>query len=167
MTSVYLGADHRGFNLKEKIKLWLEEWHYEVHDVGNTTYDFDDDWSDFAIRVGEAVVNHNGSRGILVCSSGVGVCVAANKVKGVRAALCTNEKQARFSRNDDDVNILCLSSELVDDDTNRQIIKTFLETIFGGEERYIRRIRKVKDYEIGKYQPPSPPKSLKIDTLTR
>ena len=80
----------------------------------------------------------------------MGVCISANKVDGARAALATSEKQARLARTDDDVNILCLSADLVDEETNFKIIKTFLETVFASEERFIRRINKIKKYEKAK-----------------
>lgn len=166
MTTIFVGADHRGFHRKEKIKEWLSEWGYHVQDMGGTSYDFDDDWTDYAIKVAENVTGNNGCRGILVCSSGIGVCIAANKVKGIRAATCSNEKQVRIGRNDDDINILCLSSELVDEDVSKQMIKTFLDTVFAAEERFIRRIKKVRDYENGTYQSSPPKDPVTVDHLT-
>lgn len=143
---IYLGADHRGFNLKEKIKTWLREWGYEFRDLGSEGYDRDDDYPDVAIKVGEQVVADN-AKGILICGSGVGACVAANKVKGVRAGTCLLEKQAIAGRNDDDMNLVCLNSDMVPEDDNQQIVRAFVFTPFGSEERYIRRINKIKIYE--------------------
>lgn len=143
---IYLGADHRGFNLKEKIKSWLKEWGYDYQDLGSEGYDKDDDYPDVAVKVGEKVTAEN-TKGILVCGSGVGACVAANKVRGVRAGTCLLEKQAMVGRNDDDMNVLCLNSDMVPEDDNQQIVKTFIFTPFGSEERYIRRINKIKAYE--------------------
>lgn len=144
---IYLGADHRGYKLKERVKEWLEEWEVEYRDLGNDKYDKDDDYTEFALKVAEKVAG-GGGRGILLCGSGVGVSIVANKVKGVRAALCTSEKQARKSREDDDVNVLCLSSDLVSEETNKKIVKMFLDTVFSSSERYIRRIGKIKKYEL-------------------
>jgi len=146
MSIVYLGADHRGFGLKEKIKAWLKEWEYGFREIGSKVYVKDDDYADVAIDVAKNVIIGK-AKGILVCGSGVGVCIAANKVSGIRAALCTSEKQAYFARNDDDANILCLSADLVSEEDNKIIIKTFLETLFSSEEKHVRRIEKIKKYE--------------------
>ncbi|MCX6726547.1 MAG: RpiB/LacA/LacB family sugar-phosphate isomerase [Candidatus Shapirobacteria bacterium] len=143
---IYIGADHRGFNLKEKIIQMLRDCNDEVIDLGFTEYNADDDYPDIAFKLGEKVVLKNG-KGILICGSGVGVCAAVNKVKGVRAGLCMLAKQARAGRNDDDMNVLCLNADIVPEDDNREIVKIFLETLFGSEERYIRRINKIKAYE--------------------
>lgn len=148
---IYIGADHRGFNLKEKIIQMLRDGNDEVIDLGFVEYNADDDYPDIAIKLGEKVVSENG-KGILICGTGVGVCVAANKVKGVRAGLCMLAKQAMAGRNDDDMNILCLNSDIVPEDDNREIVKIFLETPFGSEERFIRRINKIKEYETAQRQ---------------
>jgi len=146
MSIVYLGADHRGFRLKEEIKKWFKEWGYEFSDLGNKVYEKDDDYTDVAIKVAEKVVTEK-AKGVVICRTGVGVCIAANKVKGIRAALCTSEKQAELARVDDDVNILCLSADNVDEEENRKIVRVFLETLFSSEEKHIRRIDKIKIYE--------------------
>ena len=144
---IYLGADHRGYKLKETVKEWLEEWEVEYRDFGNDKYDKDDYYVDFALKVAKRVAG-GGGRGILLCGSGVGVSIVANKVKGVRAGLCLCEKQARKSREDDDVNVLCLSTELVSEEINKKIVKMFLDTVFSSSERHIRRIGKIKKYEL-------------------
>lgn len=149
MSVIYVGSDHRGLNFKNKVVEFLREQEYKVKDLGPTEYDKDDDYSDIAIKLAEKVVEEN-TKGILICESGVGVCISANKVDGARAALCTMEKQARLARTDDDVNILCLSAELIDEETNLEIVKSFLETVFASEERFIRRINKIKKYEKAK-----------------
>ena len=146
MNTIFIGADHRGFKLKEIIKESLRDLGYQVTDLGSAKYDEEDDYTDIGINLAEKVAFNN-TKGILICGSGVGVCVAANKVKGIRAALCTSEKQARLARVDDDANILCLSSELVDEESNEKISKVFIETVFSSEERHIRRINKIKKYE--------------------
>jgi len=143
---VYIGADHRGFYLKEKIKEWLMAWEYECRDLGAESYDQNDDYPDIAFKVGGKVVADNG-KGVLICGSGVGVCVAANKMKGIRAGVCLTERQVFSGRNDDDMNILCLNADIVAEEENQAILKAFLETPFGSEERYVRRINKIKEYE--------------------
>jgi RpiB/LacA/LacB family sugar-phosphate isomerase len=149
MSLIYVGADHRGFNLKNKVIEFLRSLDYEVKDLGAKVYDKDDDYNEISTELAEKVVREN-TKGILLCGSGVGVNIAANKVMGARAALCTSEKQARLAREDSDSNILCLATDLVDEENNLEIAKTFLETIFSSEERFIRRINKIKEYERAK-----------------
>lgn len=143
---IFIGADHRGFNLKQKIIQMLRDENFEVTDMGPNEYNPYDDYPDIAITVGEKVISENG-KGILICGSGVGVCVAANKVKGIRAGLCLLAKQANAGRNDDDMNVLCLNSDMVPEEDNMDIVRTFLNTNFGSEERFIRRIKKIQTYE--------------------
>ncbi len=146
MSFVYIGADHRGFNLKKIIIGFLRDLDYKVTDLGAKNYSQDDDYTDIAIKLAEKVVKDT-SKGILICASGIGVTIASNKVNGARAALCMSEKQARLAIEDDDANILCLSAELVSEEINLEIIKIFLETVFSSEERFIERINKIKKYE--------------------
>lgn len=146
MNTVYIGADHKGYRLKNVIREWISASGYNCMDLGNKEYDKDDDYTDIAILLAEKVVSER-VLGILICASGVGICVAANKVRGARAALVTNEKQARLSREDDDANILCLSAETISDEINMQIVHVFLETTFSSEEKHIRRIKKIREYE--------------------
>lgn len=143
---IYIGADHRGFRLKEELKKWMDSQHYDFRDLGAKEYDKEDDYPDIAIKVAETAATEN-SRGIVVCGSGVGAEIAANKVKGARAGLCTSEKQTRAARNDDDINVVCLSADLVSVEDNIKILSVFLSTLFGSEERYIRRINKIRKYE--------------------
>lgn len=146
MSLIYVGADHRGFNLKKKMVDFLRELEYEIKDLGPKIYDKDDDYNEISVELAEKVVREN-TKGILLCGSGVGVNIAANKVLGIRAALCTSEKQARLAREDSDANILCLATDLVSEEDNLEIAKIFLETIFSSDERFIRRINKIKEYE--------------------
>ena len=145
---VYLGSDHGGFKLKEVIKDWLKEWNIAYEDMGATSYDPEDDYPDFAWPVGVKVGSEPGSFGILICRSGQGECIVANKAKGARAALCWNEKTAHAARNDDDSNILCLSADYTSVDEAKKIVQTFLTTPFAAEERFVRRVNKVKKIDI-------------------
>ena len=145
MRQVFIGSDHRGFNLKNKIVENLREEGWNVVDVSNK-YDPDDDYPDISIDLGEKVITNNGL-GILICGSGAGVCVGANKVKGVRAALAFNSRQARKMKEDDDINVVCLSTDFVSEEDNLEIVKEFLNAIFMTEERFIRRVNKIKKYE--------------------
>jgi ribose 5-phosphate isomerase B len=146
---IYIAADHRGFRLKEEIKKWLETELYEFRDLGASAYDRDDDYPEFAFKLGETVVQEN-ARGILICGSGAGASIAVNKVTGIRAGLCTSVKQATAAKNDDNINILCLSADWVSLDDNQKITEAFLKTLFSSDERYIRRINQIKDYETKK-----------------
>jgi ribose 5-phosphate isomerase B len=146
---VYIGADHRGFRLKEEIKKWLENEHYEYRDLGANEYDKEDDYPDIAFKLAEIVAREK-AKGILVCGSGAGASIAANKVTGIRAGLCTSEKQVAAARNDDDINVLCLSADSVAVEINLKIVTVFLGTTFSSEERHFRRIQKIRDYETKK-----------------
>lgn len=143
---IFIGADHRGFGQKEEIKKWLIENGRELVDLGADKYDPEDDYPDMAIKVAEKVVLDNG-KGIVICGSGVGASIAANKVKGARAGLCLLERQVRAARNDDNINVLVLSADLIPIEDNLEIVNTFLETVFASEEKYLRRINKIKSYE--------------------
>jgi len=148
---IYIAADHRGFRLKEEIKKWLESELYEFRDLGSVAYDREDDYPTIAFKLGETIVHENG-RGILICGSGAGASIAANKVLGVRAGLCTSVKQATAARNDDNINMLCLSADWVSSEDNHKIVESFLNILFSTEERYIRRINQIKEYETKKRQ---------------
>lgn len=146
MSKIIIGADHRGFQLKEIIVEQLRNDGYAVTDMGSNKYDPNDDFTDIAIKVAEEVALNN-TKGILICRTGIGVCIAANKVDGIRAGLCTTIKQTRLAKSDDDINMLCLSAELVSEAKNLKIVKKFLETVFSSDERYINRVQKIKKYE--------------------
>ncbi|MBU1117877.1 RpiB/LacA/LacB family sugar-phosphate isomerase [Patescibacteria group bacterium] len=143
---IYIAADHRGYRLKEELKKWLEKGLYEFRDLGANEYDKEDDYPIFAFKLCETVLRDNG-RGILLCGSGAGASIASNKVKGIRAGLCTSPKQAVAARTDDNINVLCLSSDWVSLDDNEKILEAYLNTLFSSEERHVRRINQIKDYE--------------------
>mgnify|MGYP001560086476 CR=1 FL=1 len=145
---IYLGADHRGFNLKGAIKDFLQGRGYEVIDFGNNSYDEKDDYTDFAVKVAEKVsLNSETSRGILICGSGVGVDVTANKFKNVRSALGITSDQIYDARHDDDVNILSLAADYMSPEDANKIVQVFLSTPFSGEEKFSRRIEKISQIE--------------------
>jgi len=143
---IYLGADHGGFKLKNKVKEWLAEWDLEYQDMGNTEHDEHDDYPDFALKVAEKVGQGKG-RGILACRSAAGMVITANKVPGVRAAAAFDVKSARQARNNDDTNVLTLSGDWLDEDKAKQVLKTWLDTKFSGDERHVRRLDKIKEIE--------------------
>lgn len=146
---IYIGADHRGFKLKEKIKGFLEMKGYEVADLGNTKFDEADDYPDFAGAVaGRVSREYESSRGILICGSGAGVAIAANKFPRVRAALALTPDQAFDGRNDDDVNVLALAADYTEADLAEKIIMTWINAPFSGEERRRRRLGKIGEIEV-------------------
>lgn len=141
---IFIGADHRGFELKEKLKKYLKQKSYEVVDVGNAAYDPHDDYPDFANAVAEMVGADTDARGILICGSGAGVAIAANKHASVRAATIANAKQAFMARSDEDINILAFAADFTDAQTAEEIADIFVTTPFSGDERHVRRLSKIK-----------------------
>lgn len=146
---IYLGADHNGFEYKAKLAEYLKKSGYEVVDEGDVTRNPEDDFPQFAGKVINAMrgdsLNANETRGILICGSGQGMCMAANRFKGVRAALAWDQEEARAARNDDDSNVLCLSSRYLDLDTTIGIVHTWLMTPFAGATRFKRRIQELDE----------------------
>ena len=145
---IYIGSDHRGFQLKESLKSYLKASGYEVVDVGNDQYVAGDDYPDFAALAARKVsLDPENSRGILICGSGVGMDVAANKFKNVRSALTFNTEQAAAARSDDNTNVLSLAADYLNEDDAKKILSVWLATSFSGEERHQRRLRKISDIE--------------------
>lgn len=133
--------------LKEKIKDWLLDWGLEYEDMGATELDPQDDYPDYARKVAEKVVSGDGHRGILICGSGIGVAVAANKVVGARAGTATNYEQVKAAVNDEDLNILALPGDFLNEKEAGEIIKSFLDAQFSQAERHIRRLNKIEQLE--------------------
>jgi len=144
---VFIGADHAGFSLKETIRATLQGAGYDVVDVGAYSYEKGDDYPDFAAAVAKAVVADEGSRGILICGSGVGASIAANKIKGARACLCHDIYSAVQGVEHDDMNILCLGGLIVGQALAERLVTGFLNARFFGEGRYLRRLNKVMALE--------------------
>jgi len=145
---IYIGADHRGYELKEKLKKFLGELGHDYEDMGAFEYNKDDDYVDFASRVAEKVTpNPEENRGILVCRNGTGVDVVVNKFKGVRSVLGFDAEQVRLARNDDNVNVLSLPADFVSEKQAKDIVEMFLDMPFEGHERFVRRINKIKELE--------------------
>lgn len=144
---VVIGADHAGFDLKELLKSYITELGHEVIDVGAHTFDPTDDYPDFGRAVGEAVVQGKGERGILVCGSGVGASIAANKVRGVRAAICHDSYSARQGVEHDNMNVLTLGGRVIGTDLAKELVHVYLEARFSHEERHLRRVGKIEAIE--------------------
>ena len=145
MTKIALAADHAGYEEKEKIKSTLDELGISYHDFGTGSTD-SVDYPDFARMVGESVASGEYDRGLLVCGSGTGMAIAANKIKGVRAAVAWNEEIARLARQHNDANVLSLAARYIPDDEQKKIVKAFFETGFDGG-RHERRVEKIAEIE--------------------
>ncbi len=148
--TLHLGADHRGFELKNQLLEWLKQQNklvVEVKDHGAYKLDPDDDYPDFAFAVGEAVVTEPGSLGVVICGSSVGVTVAANKVKGVRAASACQEFEVVHGRERDGLNVLTLAADKLDFKQAKQLVLTFIQIEPAYEPRFVRRIKKIESYE--------------------
>lgn len=146
MLRIALGCDHGGFGLKESIKAHLSEKGHECTDFG--TYDQSSvDYPDFALKASLAVKNGVCERGILICSTGIGISISANKVRGIRCALCGDLLSARLTREHNDTNVLALGAYIVGEKLAAAIVDEWLETAFSNEERHTRRIRKIHDIE--------------------
>ncbi|HBL18756.1 MAG: ribose 5-phosphate isomerase B [Elusimicrobia bacterium GWA2_69_24] len=139
---IALGADHGGFPLKRILHLRLEEKGHSVLDQG-TDSDAAVDYPDYALKVAECVVSGEADRGIMLCGSGVGACVAANKVPGIRAGLCHDTFSARQGVVDDDVNVLCLGARVIGPELAIEIVDAWLKARFSKAERHQRRLNKV------------------------
>lgn len=139
---IAMASDHGGLDLKNRVKQYLEECGHQVVDFGTYTSD-SCDYPDFARPCAEAVANGSCERGIVVCTTGIGVSIVANKVKGVRCALCTNSDMATMTRRHNNANVLAMGQRYVDFDTAKQIVKAFLSTPFDGG-RHQRRVDKIE-----------------------
>jgi RpiB/LacA/LacB family sugar-phosphate isomerase len=143
---IVIGADHAGFRLKELVGEELRRSAHEVIDVG-TKSDEPVDYPDYAEAVGKAILDGKADRGILVCGSGVGASVAANKLPGIRAALCHDTYSARQGVEHDEMNILVLGGRVIGDELARELVRAYLSAVFTNEERHRRRLEKIKALE--------------------
>jgi len=145
---VAIGSDHRGFEAKQKVKAILTELGHEYTDVG-TNDNNPVDYPDLAYRAATAVANNEADRAILACATGIGMCIAANKVKGIMAAICHDELNARISRDHNNANVLCISGDQIDEVVLRKIVEVWLTTEFSGG-RHRRRVNKIQAIEEGR-----------------
>jgi ribose 5-phosphate isomerase B len=143
-----VAADHGGFAAKEYLTGMLREAHYEVVDFGDNRLKLDDDYPDFVVPLARAVARSEVDRGIAICGSGVGACIAANKVAGVRACLIHESFSAHQGVEDDDMNVICLGGRVVAATFAWDLVKTFLKARFSGAERHCRRLSKVAALEV-------------------
>lgn len=151
---IAIGADHGGFPLNERIIHELQGAH-DLIDFGTHDGSIPDDYPDYAKQVAETVQSGAAEIGILVCGSGVGAAVAANKLRGIRAALCGDTYSARQSREHDDCNVLCLGARVVGVELALEIVRAFVAARFSGEERHRRRLAKIQELEMNRNAPGS------------
>ncbi len=158
---IFIGADHRGFELKDKLKNWLSQNGHQVEDVGAESLDMDDDYPKYAeavaqrVSVSDTPTDYNPTeqegaqarRGIVICGSGVGVDIVANKFDGIRSGLGINSDQIKSARVDDDINILAIAADSTDESTAIEMVKVFIETDFETAERRTRRLNEIKEIE--------------------
>lgn len=144
---IALASDHAGFQLKEVLRVSLAEWGYQVRDFGTHDPNPTDDYPDFAVSVCRAVTAGECERGILVCGTGIGSSIAANKVQGIRAALCHDTYSAQQSRCHNDANVLCLGERVIGTELAKRIVRIWLEVEFSGVERHRQRLAKIRAIE--------------------
>lgn len=144
---IFLGADHQGFQMKEDVFAYLSKRNLDVEDVGDREFDENDDFPEFAQMAAIKVLGEDDARAILICGGGQGMCMAANRFKGIRASVIWDEFEARMTRNDNDSNILCLPSRLLQKEPAewQAIIDTWLDTPFAGAARYVRRNKQLDE----------------------
>jgi ribose 5-phosphate isomerase B len=152
---IAIGADHAGYPLNELVIEELRHAGHDLIDFGTHDGSTPDDYPDYAKQVGEAVQNQTADIGILICGSGVGAAVAANKLIGIRAALCGDTYSAHQSREHDDCNVLCLGSRVVGVELALDIMRSFVAAKFTGEERHRRRLEKIQALEMNRNAPGS------------
>jgi ribose 5-phosphate isomerase B len=145
--TIYIGADHAGWELKEGLEEYLKKQGFNVVDMGNKQLIENDDYPDFGHAVAKRVVNDEDSHGIVICGNAQGICIVANKVKGARAATGFNNDVAKSSREDDNANVLCLPGRHMELSNAKEIVDTWLSTEFSGSDRHKRRLKKVEQIE--------------------
>ena len=143
---IVIGSDHAGFHLKEELKLWLQQSGYQVEDVGSHTPD-PVDFPDIAFAVCSKIRANKKQRGLLVCGTGVGAVIAANKVKGIRAAVCHDAHSAHQSVEHDDVNVMCIGAQIVGSWLAQDLVSTFLDATFVPDADLSRRVEKLSRLE--------------------
>jgi ribose 5-phosphate isomerase B len=150
---IAIGADHGGYPLNERVIAELRHARHDLIDFGTHDGSIPDDYPDYAKKVSEAVQNGAAEIGILICGSGVGAAVAANKFDGIRAALCGDTYSGHQSREHDDCNVLCLGARVVGVELALEIVRAFVAARFTGEERHVRRLAKVQAFETNRKAP--------------
>jgi ribose 5-phosphate isomerase B len=144
---IAVGADHGGYPLNERVIQELDQGGHEIIDFGTHVGSRPDDYPDYALKVGQSIQRGEADIGILICGSGVGAAVAANKLHGIRAALCGDTYSAHQSREHDDCNVLCLGARVTGVELALEIVRAFVAARFTGEDRHLRRLKKIAEIE--------------------
>ena len=144
---IAIGSDHAGFILKTKIISFLKNNGFDIIDVGTNNSETSVDYPDFAKEVSLKIVKGEAEKGIIICGSGIGASIAANKIKGIRAAICHDTYSAHQGVEHDDMNVLCLGGRIIGEELAKEIVLSFLKAKFSNEERHIRRLNKIKKLE--------------------
>lgn len=145
---IYIASDHGGYQLKKQLlQFFKNQMHLEVQDMGPKEYQENDDFPIFAIPLAKKVASEKDSLGILICRTGHGMCIAANKVKGIRAILGYNIEAAEKGKTDEDANILCLAGDVLTEEHAGAVVRRFLETKFDAEDRRLRRLKQIEEIE--------------------
>ncbi|GIL35713.1 MULTISPECIES: ribose-5-phosphate isomerase [Phycicoccus] len=156
MARVHLGADHAAFEMLHDLAAFLEAEGHEVTNHGPHTYDALDDYPVFVLRAAQAVAADPEALGVVLGGSGNGEQMAANKVPGLRAALCYDEELARLAREHNDARVISIGARMTDPELARTMVRTFVATPFSGEERHVRRLRMIEAFEADGTLPPAP-----------
>lgn len=144
--TIFIGADHNGFDLKNKLMEYLQEKNIRVEDMGNYEHDPEDDYPVYAKKVAEAVLqNPQEFRGIVICGSGIGVSIAANRYKGIRCGICLSTEAAKHGRENDHINVISLASDYTPFEEAKQIVDTFIETDEVKKDKYVRREKQLDE----------------------
>lgn len=149
---IVVGADHRGFALKEALAEYLKSRAHEVIDVGTNNGSDPVDYPDIAVAVSKPILSGDAERGLVICGSGVGAAIAANKIAGIRAGICHDTYSAHQGVEHDDMNVVCMGSRIIGEDLAREVVDAFICAEFIDEERYRRRLQKVNDLDRDRAQ---------------
>ncbi len=144
---IVIAADHGGYELKNKLFSWLKNNNYDAVDLGNSKYDPGDDYPDFAASAAQQISEGKAGKGIILCGSGVGACITANKFKNVRASVCHDTYSAHQGVEHDNMNVVCIGARIIGENLAIEIVKAFVEANFINEERFLRRLDKLNKYD--------------------
>ena len=144
---IAVAADHGGFSLREVVITILSEKGYEVEDLGAYDVDLSDDYPDFALSVASSIQSGRADRGIIICGSGIGATIVANKVTGIRAGTCHDTYSARQGVEHDDMNVICMGARVIGSEVAKEVVLAFVAATFSGEDRHMRRVEKVRKLE--------------------
>lgn len=144
---IVIAADHGGYELKNKLFRWLKDNNYDAVDLGNDRYDPGDDYPDFAASAARQISEGKAGKGIILCGSGVGACITANKFKNVRASVCHDTYSAHQGVEHDNMNVVCIGARIIGENLAIEIVKAFVEANFINEERFLRRLDKLNKFD--------------------